>query len=313
MLNIVGLLRYRQQGTGMVKQIVAVCVCTYQRPNMLRDCLSSLVGQHLGQHPDFEPVLVVVDNNPPQAEEVVRAVAHCTSWPVVYVPEPHRGIASARNAALNAAMGIDGVTWIAFTDDDELAEPGWLAALMAPEYRDTPILSGGSCNKKEGETLKTTMTRCVRFSIALYLHGLRFDTSMDLTGGEDTLFFTQAHMAGFAIRHTNRAKMRSQIHPERVGLAASIYRHYWMAISNFRAMAMRRGYAGAVLFYLPRSAAMLAIGVLEMLVSPCFVVWSGRQAWRRFTHGATRVAKTFGWLAAMAGLRTEPYRHTVGR
>ena len=119
---------------------VAICVCTCLRPEMLERCLQSL-GEQLPPS-DVQLCIIVVDNDPAGgAMNVVTDYMRAAPVCVRYVHEPRRGIAIARNAALDAAIGI-GADWIAFIDDDEWAEPDWIAALMTPEYRNTPILLG---------------------------------------------------------------------------------------------------------------------------------------------------------------------------
>jgi glycosyltransferase involved in cell wall biosynthesis len=97
---------------------------------MLHDALDSLLQvETAGQ---FKYEIVVVDNastdTTPQVVESVQQAA-----PVVrYVHEPKKGIATARNRGLREAVG----DWIAFFDDDQLADPQWLLTLFtyAREY-----------------------------------------------------------------------------------------------------------------------------------------------------------------------------------
>ncbi|MFI0154876.1 glycosyltransferase [Streptomyces lydicus] len=98
---------------------VSVIVATHNRPVMLRQCLDALLRS---EHSSYE--IVVVDNAPRDdaAERLVRA--HYPSR-VRFVREPKAGLARAHNRGLTTARG----RICAFTDDDTLADPGWLAAL----------------------------------------------------------------------------------------------------------------------------------------------------------------------------------------
>jgi succinoglycan biosynthesis protein ExoM len=79
---------------------VAICVCTFRRPVMLRACLNSLARQQVG--PDLIVSIVVVDNEPePNNCARVGGFAEDCPFPVHYTHEPRRGIAAARNAALD--------------------------------------------------------------------------------------------------------------------------------------------------------------------------------------------------------------------
>ena len=75
------------------------------------------------------------------ARGIVEDIRGRSPFPVHYIHEPPRGIAIARNRVLDHAAERC-AQWIAFIDDHETAEPDWLANLMAPEYRDTPVLTG---------------------------------------------------------------------------------------------------------------------------------------------------------------------------
>jgi GT2 family glycosyltransferase len=98
---------------------VSVVVCTYDRPAMLRDALTSLTAL---DYPDFE--VVVVDNHPESG--ATRPVVDALADPRVrLVAEPRRGLAVARNTgAISAAHDL-----VAFTDDDVVVDRWWLAGI----------------------------------------------------------------------------------------------------------------------------------------------------------------------------------------
>ena len=127
--------------------------------------------------------IIIVDNDP--AGGALDQATWCMTaapFDVRYVHEPRRGIATARNAAIDAAIAA-GADWIAFIDDDEWAAQDWIANLMAPDYRDTPILAAPVLPvypdrapfwclrtpkalklEEEGKTAKTATSGNVRFS-----------------------------------------------------------------------------------------------------------------------------------------------------
>ncbi len=68
---------------------------------------------------------------------VIEGVPHVPERTLVETG--HRGPAAARNAGAERARGL----FLAFTDDDCLADPGWLRALEGPLHADPARLLGG--------------------------------------------------------------------------------------------------------------------------------------------------------------------------
>lgn len=108
--------------TGLLNlaPFISVVVCTRDRSDQLKKCLTSLDQQ---DYPSFE---VVVVDNAPTSDRVARLVK---SWngriPYGYIVERRPGLSRARNAGVKAASG----QVIAFLDDDDQADPHWLAEL----------------------------------------------------------------------------------------------------------------------------------------------------------------------------------------
>lgn len=95
---------------------VSVIVCTRDRPDELERCLASLVALDAPAHE-----IIVVDNSP--ATDAAREA--CERFAVRYVLEPLPGQSRARNRGIACATG----DVIAFTDDDCVTDPAWLARL----------------------------------------------------------------------------------------------------------------------------------------------------------------------------------------
>lgn len=104
---------------------VAVIVPTLRRPADLERALRSLFVQEGVQGTLRE--IVVVDNDPAgSARNGVQALSSDCPVPLIYCHAPRPGVATARNAGLAATDA----PLIAFLDDDEVASPGWLGALI---------------------------------------------------------------------------------------------------------------------------------------------------------------------------------------
>jgi GT2 family glycosyltransferase len=114
---------------------ITVVICTREHPGMLARCLDSLLAQN---YPGFR--ILVVDNAPvtDATAEVVRSAAR--RGPVEYVLEPKAGLSFARNTAVKAAPG----QILAWIDDDEVADPNWLAevARALHEHPEADVISG---------------------------------------------------------------------------------------------------------------------------------------------------------------------------
>jgi len=106
---------------------VTVAICTYERYGGVEEALQSLAAQK------YDPSVVntvVIDNGPQRYltyhPEIVEKFNRL--FPVTVVTEPRLGISNARNKALSTCR----TSHIAFLDDDCIASPNWLKALIAP-------------------------------------------------------------------------------------------------------------------------------------------------------------------------------------
>lgn len=102
---------------------ITIAICTYRRPHRLAELLAAIAGQ-AAQAPPGAVEVVVVDNDPDQS---ARSTAQALG--ARYAVEGRSGVAHARNTALGLVPADADA--IVFFDDDQLPEPGWLAALAA--------------------------------------------------------------------------------------------------------------------------------------------------------------------------------------
>lgn len=104
---------------------IAVCVCTYKRPLLLKRLLKELIRQDTGGL--FRFSIVVADNDETRsAEGTVAELRNASEVRILYCVEPRRNIALARNKVVANAEG----EYLAFIDDDEFPEPEWLLKLF---------------------------------------------------------------------------------------------------------------------------------------------------------------------------------------
>lgn len=106
---------------------IAIVICTYLRPEPLARALRSVFA--LRRPAGLTVEIVVVDNSDAStARESVSALGGESPVPLRYVEAHPPNISVARNAGLAAAAGARAV---AFLDDDQEVDGGWLEAVSA--------------------------------------------------------------------------------------------------------------------------------------------------------------------------------------
>jgi len=116
---------------------IAVCICTYKRPLMLKRLLKELNRQETGGL--FTYAITVVDNDAERSgESAVAESQQDAVVPLEYFVESRQGIALARNMAIGNSTG----ELIALIDDDEYPIPTWLLEMFKTcnEYKVDGVL-----------------------------------------------------------------------------------------------------------------------------------------------------------------------------
>ncbi len=111
----------RRLEPGTPAPLVSVVVCTIGTEKRLPDSLRALLAQ------DYEPYEVVVVDNAPDNPTTRTLVEQLADPRLRYVPETRRGLSVARNTGLAAARG----ELVAYTDDDAIADRGWVRTVAA--------------------------------------------------------------------------------------------------------------------------------------------------------------------------------------
>ncbi len=194
---------------------VSVIILTVDRFEMADRTIESVMAQHNRAGVTFE--VIVVDNSPAgKSRERIEAMAASAPHPLRYVHEPRRNIARARNAGIAASTA----EYVAFIDDDEIAAPTWLDAIVdtargsaadvviGPVY---PSFEGGSPpawdpqgklpvrDKRlpSGSPVPHGPTCNILFRAATCFPDAEpFDPGLGLTGGSDTDLTMRLHRRG---------------------------------------------------------------------------------------------------------------------
>ncbi len=300
---------------------VAVCALTMQRPDGLASLLDGLSALEVDPS-EIEVHVVIVDNDAAGRAGPLVAARAGFPWPLVYEVEPERGIPIARNRAARAADGAD---FVAFIDDDEVPDPGWLSELVRvqratradvvtgpviPIYDPSGpawVVRGGFFDRPRfatGHEMEWATTSNVLISSSL-LRGAPFDVSMRYTGGSDTHFFMRVHRAGARIVWADDAVVSESIPVSRMTAGWLVRREFrrgntlTLCLLDLADSPWRRARR------LARGCYLLGRGALG-LVPGAFRARVGIvRALREAAFGA-------GLVAGLAGTRYEEYRSLHG-
>lgn len=103
----------------------SVVILSYDRVHLLERTLTACLGDPTAARLKWE--IVVVDNHPDKlAEGLVARLAASASTPMTYLSDARRNVSIVRNLGIKAARG----RYVAFIDDDEAPETGWLEQLV---------------------------------------------------------------------------------------------------------------------------------------------------------------------------------------
>lgn len=102
---------------------LTVAICTYNRANMLKECLTSLQQQTVSADACN---LLIVDNNSTDNTHDTSAAFAAVFPSLRIVRETRQGLSHARNRAVKECS----TEWIAFLDDDAKARRHWMKTLL---------------------------------------------------------------------------------------------------------------------------------------------------------------------------------------
>lgn len=293
---------------------VAVLVATFRRPADLAKLLDAL-RPTIEAPPDGWSVRVIVCDNDPEGS----ARAACDARPAVtYVHEPRPGIAAARNALVDAGAGADA---IAFIDDDEWPEHGWLAGLLDAADRfgadvvSGPVLSAFDApppralarsfeRPRQATGTKVPWPRTGNVLIrrdALEDPSLRFRESYGLTGGSDTMLFLELQRRGASMVWADDAVVHERVPADRVTHRWVLRRSFRLGNTHARFDRDLDGTPRTMALRGAKSLGWIGTGALATLVAAV------RLDRADVVGGLERVARGAGMLAGLGGFRFAEY------
>lgn len=302
---------------------ISLCICTFRRPELLAQLLRALSEQEVPEGLRIE--IVVVDNDPQRSASQVleQAARELAPLPLVVQHEATPNIALARNAAIRAARG----TWIAFIDDDEYPDPGWLNALeraarqysadavfgpVKPHYPAGTaawIVQSGffeAAERPSGTLISSRQAYSgnvlVRRAALNELEG-PFDPAFGVTGGSDTMLFWELQNRGSRLVWCAEAVVREHVPVARAQLRWMLRRAYRGGQSFIRAEIARlhgsTRWSRAALLGIKALAQFPVALLLALLHLPLSRARAARWLWTAWAQ--------LGKLTALAGLHYREY------
>jgi succinoglycan biosynthesis protein ExoM len=221
---------------------ITILTPTFKRPNGIVRAARSVFAQTAGRS-DVE--FVSVDNDPAGSGMAALAMLKAESpIPFSFAHAPEPGVSNARNAAMALSRGA----LIAFLDDDQEAEPGWLDALIACQARTRADTVFGLTNARletpnhpHADYIASLYQRSgpSQSSLIKHFYGINnsllvratmlaqaapFDLRANECGGEDDLLFQKGLREGRSYAWCIEARAIEWVEPRRAKISFALKR-----------------------------------------------------------------------------------------
>lgn len=298
-------------------------VITRNRPNMLADCMASVLRMDIPRHIQAE-FLVVDNSEDAEMRERNRATLAGLSGgeTVTLQHEPRLGVPFSRNRGIDTALEREADVLV-YLDDDQFVPPDWLTVMdrvvreedvdvaksgvdwvLAGEGRYAEQFEGkhhGAGAPVRMRNIRYVSTNGVWVSTRLFSEmGLRFDEHRALKGATDTKLFMKAYELGARMMETIEVRAFETVPVDRQTI-------YWLLMRSFcggqsRAQ-LRLNDKGRVYYFFSGLLEAILYGTITVLL-----LWRPVAALRK----ARRTAKAVGLLWGAVGGDFEQYRVMYG-
>lgn len=296
-----------------------VVVPTFRRPDMLRATLASILSQTTA-----DVAVLVVENDAVhrQGAALVESMAPQCNVDIFCVDEVRQGNVFAINTGFAAALQkFKTAEFFLMIDDDEVASPGWLPALLAAAASVDADIVGGPVEAVFTKDVRMSIRRHPVFRTTSYETGqvpiiygtgnclIRrrvfermphpyLDERYNFLGGGDTEFFLRCKMHGFRFYWESKAVIYETVPEERT-------KTRWVLARGVRNGAINRAID-------TRTRKLGALHVAAKDVAICLVAIL-KMSWRLlrmegFLVALHPVAIAAGRIAASMNLAPEQYR-----
>lgn len=266
---------------------ISVVICTYNRADILRLALDSLIAQQTQGAFSYE-IVVVDDASTDKTHETVEEAAARSDVPIRYARAEGKGVARARNRGIEEALG----EWIAFTDDDQANEPNWLHELVlvareqdvdcvggtvqlrldtVPAIPLTPLTKSILGNKTHAESRVTRLMECPGTGSVMMKRPVfdtigKFNESL-VWGGEDADLMLRVMNAGIAVWFAPKAVVHHLIPPYRTSPAYFRWASLRVGVALAEVDCRRRGLGKLMLLCVARIGQAVLVHVPRLLIA----------------------------------------------
>lgn len=296
--------------------IIAICIATYKRPQLLQNCLNAIAKLVIPEH--HRLLVLVVDNDHEQsAKNTIQNLNITNVHSLSYHVETSRGIASARNRLLKEAIDAD-ANFIAFIDDDEFPKEDWLITLFnalskhSADVATGPVIAlteeGVAVSTTEGKYRTGNIPRKVSTNNVLFKNKLitkdklAFDLRLNFCGGEDFDFFEKSSMKGNQHVWADEAIVFETIVKERTTKKYLFYRHFTGGINNVVQYKFHNGIFKCWLHFLLKIIGKATGAMLSFLT---FIVTFNNE---KLEKSIVKIASVIGYFSGLLNIIVERYR-----
>lgn len=308
--------------------LISVCICTFRRPESLREALQGLRQLEYSRRPPPDIHVIVVDNE--GNDETRRVIEDYASGGALatYVVEHRRGISHARNACLDNVP--QGARYVAFLDDDLIPRPEWLDELLAAAEASGATATTGPCfpvydanvpewirsgrffasprakqPENHGPVGFGVMGNILFDAAFLRRSGVRFNERFGRIGGEDRRFFLDLFRKGAVFVWADNAIVDHHVETDRLTWGYIMRREFSV---GYAAAILERSEApgtGRLFGYALRTVAKLAAKII--LLAPAALLGAIRRDAFRRVKPVLDIANLSGRLYGLSGRGYELY------
>lgn len=307
----------------MEKKLIAICIATYKRQELLGKLLSSIFDQEVSDLFPYEVSVLICDNDVTlSANPVFEDCLHFSRpmWmkDLEYLSCAEKGLVNVRNCLVECALKRN-ADFVLFVDDDEYVSRKWLTNIMKTyEMFPSDAVIGPVLAYFEKEIPKTLSkyferninedgSKCdslitwnTLIPVKIFRDwGLRFDSRFNLSGGEDSYLGIQILQAGGRMVYCADALAYEMIPEARMNLR-------WVLTRNARTSAtwlvqrMEIKRAESILYAFAKIAGLLCLAIAT---SPLLFT-SGRHKY----DSPVYFAKCYGTLKGFCGVSIKEYK-----